>query len=803
MVLDKGRMGIFFTRAVFWLVPVVFLAGLVFGVPVPGISQERFPVLSPVNPAYLAYDQGRIQGFKAGWVQEDMTPEGRRLGWRPSPLNLSHLAEQSAAQQLKEEQTFGSHSRLGLPTSFDLRTQGQVSSVKDQGGCGSCWAFATYGSLESNLLPSETTDFSENHLKNTHGFNWDYCDGGNAYISAAYLSRWDGPVNETDDLYDPYSGYSPPGLSPTKHLQEILIIPDRSSSSDNTRIKQAVMTYGGVYTTYYQNGSYYNNSTYGYYFNGWAYANHAVTIVGWDDNFSKHNFLSIPPGNGAFIIKNSWGADWGEEGYFYISYYDSNIGSENFVFVTVELTSNYNHIYQYDPLGWVSNVGYSSPTAWFANIFTAVEEELLSAASFYTASLNSSYTLYVYTGVTSGPTSGTLAFTKEGTTSLPGYYTIPVGPVLLGKDENFTVVVVLTTPGYHYPIPIEYPDPSYSSQATANGGESFVSPDGQSWDDLTTYYLNTNVCLKAFTTSASEAVSIPATPSGPKNGEKDAYYIFMAGGASSTLGHSVQYLFDWGDTTDSGWLDVGTTTASKSWASGGIFEVKVKARCSDHTDIESDWTTFLYVSISETIFSNITVLAPNGGDMVPAGSTYIVQWGAPVEAVKFRVFYSLNNGSSWTRIGDGVTDKYLAWTVPTPTSNRKKCLVKVVGYRDVAMRKKVGQDKSDSVFVVEVIRLTSPNGGETLSSGDRVDITWTTHGTKSVVKDVRLYYSKNDGASWKLITTLGQNLGSYPWTVPIVSSGRCSLKVLLRDANGQSLGNDVSNSPLGLSVSKD
>jgi C1A family cysteine protease len=425
-----------------------------------------------------------------------LLPEGTRLGYKASPVNLSHLKELSA-----DSAAVRGRQRLGAPSSYDLRSQGKLTDIRDQGNCGSCWAFATYGSLESNLLPGEAEDFSENHLKNTHGFDWDFCDGGNAYISAAYLSRWSGPVEENDDPYNPLSGVSPPGGLPAKHIQEILIIPDRSNSSDNARIKEAVMSYGAVYTSMYWGGSY-NSATYASYYNGSQYSNHAVAIVGWDDDYSRTNFSTTPPGNGAFIVRNSWGTGWGDAGYFYVSYHDSNIGTENFVFRGAESTANYSRVYQYDPLGWVTSAGYDKTTAWFANVFTAEADEELSAISFYTASPKSRFTVYIYKNATSGPRSGTLAGKMKGKIASAGYHTLSTeSPIFLPSGETFSVVVKLRTPKYKYPIPIESPMYNYSSLATANSGESYVSPNGKDWSDLSSIYSDANVCLKAFATT--------------------------------------------------------------------------------------------------------------------------------------------------------------------------------------------------------------------------------------------------------------------------------------------------------------
>jgi C1A family cysteine protease len=469
----------------------VFIVVTIFAIELH--AQE--PQLAPVNPDFFAY---LISHQNMTYVPEK-TSDGHYLGFIPPPVDLSHT---------KGMKIFKPFPILGYPPSYDLRAQGKLSAVRDQGACGSCWAFATMASLESYLLPGDPWDFSENNLKNLHGFDKEHCAGGNQYMSAAYFTRWDGPKSDADDPYNPSSNVSPADLVTRKHVQNVYFLPERSGSLDNDSIKDAVTAYGAVSIAMYYDDAYYNAATFSYYYNGTLDTNHLVDIVGWDDNYDKSKFLTAPSGNGAFICRNNWGASWGDSGYFYISYYDSVL-SYPVAFNNAGSIGNYSRIYMFDPLGYTSRTGYSSETGWFANIFTAVTDEPLMAVSFFAGSPNSAYEIYIYTGVSSGPASGTLAGSKTGTISLPGYSTVVLdSSVSLSTGQKFSIMVKLTTPALTEPIPLEYPYANYSSKATANAGESFISSNGSSWTDVASLWSNTNVSLKGF---AGTPPSVPCS----------------------------------------------------------------------------------------------------------------------------------------------------------------------------------------------------------------------------------------------------------------------------------------------------
>ena len=418
--------------------------------------------------------------------------------------------------QLILEKPFDAEQLANLPSKYDLRDYGLVTSVKDQGGSGSCWAFTTLAALESYLLKYENVsyDFSENNMKNLMGYyglnGTDWGDGGNHFMSLAYLLRWSGPVNESLDPFDDTSHSSKSNLNLTKHVQDVLYIPVRLNYLDIDQIKAALMTYGALYTTINADDSFQYCPD--YYLDIISISNHAITIIGWDDDYSADNFEVRPPGDGAFIIKNSWGTNHGYDGYWYISYYDKSFAGYGLdtisamAFTNVENVTNYKTNYQYDILGnTFESIGFTCSTAWFANEFVAKNNNPLSAFGLYTYG-DSSYLVNI-------TVNGVVKHIQEGLIKGAGYHTVKLDDfVELTKNDIFRVSVKLTTPISLFPIAIESQRSGYSSGADAEEGQSFISPDGINWYDLANYnepikfyqfaedhiLEKANVCLKAY-----------------------------------------------------------------------------------------------------------------------------------------------------------------------------------------------------------------------------------------------------------------------------------------------------------------
>ena len=354
-----------------------------------------------------------------------------------------------------------------LPSRYSYYDVGRLGKIKDQGIYGTCWAFASLTAVETSLMPEEKYDFSEDNMVWNSGYFGAQYDGGDYTRAISYLASWRGPVLEEDDVYGDGINNSDAGV--VKHVQEAQIIESKNLEA----IKKAVFLYGGVESSLYTSMSYagersmyYNDKNYSYCYIGTKKPNHDVVIIGWDDNYSKDNFSVSLEGNGAFICVNSWGDSFGDDGLFYVSYYDSNIGIHNVVYTRVEDNDNYDNIYQSDLCATGKDTSYE---IYYVDNFEGTE-------SFCNK-------VYLQSG----------KFTNEG------YYTVDLNKAVnMAEGKKYAIIVKITTPGAVHPIAIEYKAGRSTKNVVIDDGEGYISLIGKSWEHVEESK-ECNICLKMYT----------------------------------------------------------------------------------------------------------------------------------------------------------------------------------------------------------------------------------------------------------------------------------------------------------------
>lgn len=392
-----------------------------------------------------------------------------------------------------------------LPKHYDMRELERVTPVRDQGLYGTCWAFASLAALETTLTPQENLVFSPDHMSLCNSFSLGQNEGGEYTMAIAYMASWQGPVYESDDPYG--DGKTNPDLKARKHLEEAQIL----APKDYVAIKEAIYKYGAVETSIYTQmktanswSGYYNRERATYYYNQEATCNHDIIIVGWDDDFPKEYFTITPENDGAFICKNSWGTEFGEDGYFYVSYEDANIGTTNVVYTKLGDANNFDNIYQSDLLGWRGQLGYEKDQAYFANVYRAGEDEELAAVSFYATDVDTTYQVYVVPEFEDADSLNDRKLVAEGSFEQAGYYTARLDEAVKLKDnQKFAVVVHIQTPGAVHPVAIEYDADSRTREFDITDGEGYISLYGNKWMSAEKNK-DCNLCLKAFTNDRSK-----------------------------------------------------------------------------------------------------------------------------------------------------------------------------------------------------------------------------------------------------------------------------------------------------------
>lgn len=432
----------------------------------------------------------------------------------------------------------------GLPSKYSLVEQGQVSDVRDQGATNTCWAHAAMAGFETSLikkgLADKTIDLSEWHLawfafdskslsKDKSRYAGDDTfkrlksdildEGGNPFISGSTLARWYGAVDQevvpsseaTQNINRNLQTKSTIRLKKYMELPEVIRLARNRFKGINKRgmeiVKKIIMKDGSVNIGYHtgraSRNPYYNSKNSTIFNPNYKWADHEVAIVGWDDNFSRKKFANdrnkIPEGDGAWIIKNSWGDKDGEKGYFYISYYDRSLDSPakltpmSTEYRKDETKNRENTIFQYDGVGMGDSflTNFSRKTKG-ANVFRARKNMKITGLGLTPVTDNTTVNVSIYKNLKRGKVvSRKPAYKGTYKFKYSGFYSVPVRKIVkLRKGERFSAVIVVKSRGKkktEYYLPFETKNLSNSFvHLDVNKGQTFYKVKGMNrWKDVT------------------------------------------------------------------------------------------------------------------------------------------------------------------------------------------------------------------------------------------------------------------------------------------------------------------------------
>ncbi len=495
-----------------------------------------------------------------------------------------------------------------LPESVDLRKRGLVTAVKDQSVDGTCWAHATLGSIESaNMRDDPHIDLSERYLAyfmQTDEFGSGIEDnslvnGSNAANAVALLSNWIGPVSESKAPYNEEYGDNRSRkeiqAEAELHVTGIHSVPLNIYSPDFEEeciaVKHLLDEENAMYISLnFDVSNSLNYQTSAYYYdpdniNNPKRSSHAVLLVGYDDNYPADNFLYPPKNNGAWLIKNSWGLENGDCGYYWVSYEEPTIDS--LFYFDTKKSELHDNLYAHDDFGGSGALSVSpdgDEMMYFSNVYCAEETGYITDVMLDCIIPSDSYEIKVYTNLSdiSNPSSGKIHSVTSGTMDHTGYQIIKLNePVHINCGEFFSVAANISgEKGFHTACeladnPPETPVPSGSTgysiypyygdtspyintkkniMMSFGENQSFISEDGKDWTDIYSLYSEEqsqiigNVCLKALTVEEGTVHFSSYNSSLPKGSEvslsspdgTDIYYS-VNGGAYSVYSKPIPF----------------------------------------------------------------------------------------------------------------------------------------------------------------------------------------------------------------------------------------------------------------------
>lgn len=657
------------------------------------------------------------------------------------------------------------------PARYDSRDLGIVTSVKNQKPFGICWSFALASLLETSLLSQGkgSYDLSEEHLayffanrendplgntpddKNIHGSN--YHEGGNDYLASIFLTTWSGMTTEEDvplPTDESHTADYSQSLPSEKAYNAAAYLTDAVFSGYSIdRMKALIMEYGSVSFMYRLESPYYNPDTGACCYPYKTPINHQSVAVGWDDHYAKENFPEKcnVQSDGAWIIKNSWGPDKGDNGYFYLSYEDQTISSLTAVAATDNV--KYDNNYFYDGSSGVDSI--ILPPEWsLANAYDVKagegKAEVLGEINVVTYRDNASYSIQIYANVedSGDPASGTPVYSEPYEVHQPfaGVNTIEIPEVTLLQGSRFAVVIT-NTGSSSLNLNCES-NKNYTSGGSVwlttiagiKAGQGFYKgPSQEKWTDYTKASNPVTPRIKAHTRTLSSSIT-------PKLSFKASKTTLNIGESVKTSASvtpaSVNYC---GLTYVSSNPEIASVDASGTIKAVNAGTAVITCKSSDSAGLSAKITVKVN-NLSTPVF---TVKASSNGYNQ-------ITWKKVSGATKYRIYRKIPGGS-WKTIASVASSvlKYNDQNVTACTSYQ---------YTVRAYRETSGLTTSSKYTAGEIIKaapaLTKISSAKKESTGIRIK--W----NKQSKCDGYRIYRKTKSGSWKTIAIISKgNLSSY------------------------------------------